>query len=103
MLKFAVPSYFVLHGAVARFVVDGFGQSLGLLFWKFNANSCLSNKFTFIRDKKGRLILLYCLILQLPPIMNKAVAKLVVEDFGENCLKFGNLKTPLFGMQIHVY
>jgi len=59
-----------LHGAVARFVVDGFGQSFGLLFWKFNANSCLLSKFTFIRDKKGRLILLYCLILQLPPIMS---------------------------------
>ena len=41
LLKFAVPSYFVLHWAVARFVVDGFGPSLGLLFWKFNANSCL--------------------------------------------------------------
>ena len=58
LLKFAVPSYFFLHGAVARFVVDGFGQNFGLLFSKFNANSCLSSKFTFIRDKKGRLILL---------------------------------------------
>jgi len=36
--------------------------------------------------------------------MRAVVDDFVVEDFGENCLYFGNLKkNPLFGMQIHVY
>ena len=52
LLKFAVPSYFVLHWAVARFVVDGFGQNFGLLFSKFNANSCLSSKIRLLGTKK---------------------------------------------------
>ncbi len=92
MLKFAVPSYFVLHGAVARFVVDGFG--------KFNANSLLLSKFIFIRDKKGRLTLLN-FVLASYNVLYGAVAEFIVDDFGQNCLYVGNSKQNR--LQIHVY
>jgi len=37
-------------------------------------------------------------------VLDGAVAELVVEDFGQNCIYFGNLKEKTsFGMQILVY